>query len=72
VHARHRTGGDGHDLLDGGLGNDTLDGGAGQFAGAAFFDETGPARTTVAVRELPHPDLLIEIQAIARVPQEET
>ena len=37
-----------------------------------FFDETGPARTTVAVRELPHPDLLIEIQAIARVPQEET
>jgi 2-aminomuconate deaminase len=37
-----------------------------------FFDETGPARTTVAVRELPHPDLLIEIQAIARAPQEET
>jgi 2-aminomuconate deaminase len=34
-----------------------------------FFDETGPARTTVAVRELPHPDLLIEIQAIARVPE---
>ncbi|HEX2307492.1 MAG TPA: RidA family protein [Jatrophihabitantaceae bacterium] len=32
---------------------------------AEFFDETGPARTTVAVRELPHPDLLIEIQAIA-------
>jgi 2-aminomuconate deaminase len=37
-----------------------------------FFDETGPARTTVAVRELPHPDLLIEIQAIARVPEEGT
>jgi 2-aminomuconate deaminase len=37
---------------------------------AEFFDETGPARTTVAVRELPHPDLLIEIQAIARVPEE--
>ena len=32
---------------------------------AEYFDETGPARTTVAVRELPHPDLLIEIQAIA-------
>jgi 2-aminomuconate deaminase len=31
------------------------------------FDETGPARTTVAVRELPHPDLLIEIAAIARI-----
>ena len=32
---------------------------------AEYFDETGPARTTVAVSELPHPDLLIEIQAIA-------
>ena len=30
-----------------------------------FFDETGPARTTVAVRELPHPHLLIEMQAVA-------
>jgi 2-aminomuconate deaminase len=30
-----------------------------------FFDETGPARTTVAVRQLPHPDLLIEMQVIA-------
>ena len=32
---------------------------------AEFFDETGPARTTVAVRELPHPHLLIEMQATA-------
>jgi 2-aminomuconate deaminase len=32
---------------------------------AEYFDETGPARTTVAVRELPHPHLLIEMQAIA-------
>lgn len=32
---------------------------------ARYFDETGPARTTVAVHELPHPHLLIEIQAIA-------
>ncbi|GAB3359806.1 RidA family protein [Amycolatopsis echigonensis] len=32
-----------------------------------FFDENGPARTTVAVHQLPHPHLLIEIQAIARV-----
>jgi 2-aminomuconate deaminase len=30
-----------------------------------FFDEHGPARTTVAVHQLPHPHLLIEIQAIA-------
>ncbi|GCD88084.1 RidA family protein [Nocardioides sp. LS1] len=30
-----------------------------------FFDETGPTRTTVAVHQLPHPHLLIEIQAIA-------
>ena len=30
-----------------------------------YFDETGPTRTTVAVHQLPHPHLLIEIQAIA-------
>ena len=29
------------------------------------FDENGPARTTVAVHQLPHPHLLIEIQAVA-------
>ncbi|MFB6931331.1 RidA family protein [Streptomyces chartreusis] len=33
-----------------------------------FFDESGPARTTVAVHQLPHPHLLIEIQAIAHLP----
>lgn len=32
---------------------------------AEFFDHSGPTRTTVAVRELPHPHLLIEITAIA-------
>lgn len=33
---------------------------------AEYFDaSSGPTRTTVAVRELPHPDLRIEIQAIA-------
>ncbi|MGI5498838.1 RidA family protein [Lentzea sp. CA-135723] len=37
---------------------------------ASFFDENGPARTTVAVHQLPHPHLLIEIQAIARLPEE--
>jgi 2-aminomuconate deaminase len=37
-----------------------------------FFDETGPARTTVAVHQLPHPQLLIEIQAVALLPEEET
>jgi 2-aminomuconate deaminase len=34
-----------------------------------FFDESGPARTTVAVHQLPHPHILIEIQAVAYVPQ---
>ncbi|WP_226533936.1 RidA family protein [Microbacterium paraoxydans] len=33
---------------------------------AEYFDEQGPARTTVAVHALPHPHLRIEIQAIAR------
>ncbi|WP_217161561.1 RidA family protein [Streptomyces sp. AC512_CC834] len=34
-----------------------------------FFDERGPARTTVAVHQLPHPHLLIEIQAVAHLPR---
>ncbi|MEV6928913.1 RidA family protein [Dactylosporangium sp. NPDC051485] len=34
-----------------------------------FFDESGPARTTVAVHQLPHPHLLIEIQAVALMPR---
>lgn len=33
-----------------------------------FFDEAGPTRTTVAVHQLPHPHLLIEIKAIAYKP----
>lgn len=33
---------------------------------AEFFDATtGPARTTVAVHQLPHPDLVIEIKVMA-------
>ena len=32
---------------------------------AQYFDAHGPTRTTVAVHQLPHPHLLIEIQAIA-------
>ncbi|CAI8323889.1 MAG: 2-aminomuconate deaminase [Flavobacterium sp. SCGC AAA160-P02] len=33
---------------------------------AEFFDkETGPARTTVAVHQLPHPDLVVEIKVTA-------
>jgi len=33
---------------------------------AEFFDKTtGPTRTTVAVHQLPHPDLLIEIKVTA-------
>lgn len=34
---------------------------------ARHFDEGGPTRTTVAVHQLPHPHLLIEIQAVAYV-----
>ena len=33
-----------------------------------FFDEQGPTRTTVAVHQLPHPHLLIEIKAVAYKP----
>lgn len=35
-----------------------------------YFDEAGPTRTTVAVHQLPHPHLLIEIQAIAHRPSQ--
>lgn len=33
-----------------------------------YFDHNGPTRTTVAVHQLPHPHLLIEIKAIAYKP----
>jgi 2-aminomuconate deaminase len=39
---------------------------------AEYFDEAGPARTTVAVHQLPHPHLLIEITATAYVPEKGT
>ena len=33
---------------------------------AEFFDkETGPTRTTVAVHQLPHPNLVVEIKVVA-------
>lgn len=35
---------------------------------AEFFDYDGPARTTVAVHQLPHPHLLIEIRCVAYKP----
>ena len=36
---------------------------------AEFFDkETGPTRTTVAVNQLPHPDLVVEIKVTAYKP----
>jgi 2-aminomuconate deaminase len=35
---------------------------------AEFFDEEGPTRTTVAVHQLPHPHLLVEMKAIAYKP----
>jgi len=35
---------------------------------AEYFDKAGPARTTVAVHQLPHPHLRIEIKAVAYAP----
>ncbi|MBA1291621.1 RidA family protein [Pseudomonas japonica] len=35
---------------------------------AEFFDADGPTRTTVAVHQLPHPHLVIEIKAVAYKP----
>lgn len=37
-----------------------------------FFDYDGPTRTTVAVSELPHPFILIEMKAIAYLPLKST
>ena len=37
-----------------------------------YFDESGPARTTVAVHQLPHPLLLIEMQGVAQLPEKES
>jgi 2-aminomuconate deaminase len=34
-----------------------------------FFNHDGPTRTTVAVHQLPHPHLLIEIKVMAYKPQ---
>ncbi len=36
---------------------------------AEYFGHTGPTRTTVAVHQLPHPHLLIEVQAVAYRPR---
>ncbi len=36
---------------------------------AEYFNYDGPARTTIAVHQLPHPHLLIEIRAVAFKPQ---
>lgn len=37
--------------------------------GEFFEKQTGPTRTTVAVHQLPHPDLVIEIKVIAYKPK---
>ena len=34
-----------------------------------YFNHEGPARTTVAVHQLPHPHLLLEIRALAYKPE---
>ena len=36
---------------------------------AEFFDFDGPARTTVAVHQLPHPHMVIEAKAVAFKPR---
>jgi 2-aminomuconate deaminase len=36
---------------------------------AEYFDYDGPARTTVAVHQLPHPHLLIEMKVVAYKPE---
>lgn len=36
---------------------------------AEYFSEDGPARTTIAAHQLPHPHLLIEIKATAFIPR---
>ncbi|MBF5006782.1 RidA family protein [Diaphorobacter caeni] len=36
---------------------------------AEYFDYNGPTRTTVAVHQLPHPHLLIEIKGVAYRPR---
>lgn len=38
--------------------------------GQFFSKESGPARTTVAVHQLPHPNLVIEIKVMAYKPKE--
>jgi 2-aminomuconate deaminase len=35
---------------------------------AEFFDVNGPARTTLAVKSLPHPDMVVEMKAVALLP----
>lgn len=35
---------------------------------AEYFDEQGPTRTTVAVHQLPHPHLRVEMKAVAHRP----
>lgn len=43
-------------------------GGYNRVYGEYFNKETGPARTTVAVHQLPHPNLVVEIKAMAYLP----
>jgi 2-aminomuconate deaminase len=40
---------------------------------AEYFPDpdSAPARTTIAVHQLPHPHLLVEIQAVARIPRKD-
>lgn len=44
-------------------------GGFNEIYNGYFEVETGPARTTVAVHQLPHPHLLVEIKGVAYKPE---
>ena len=39
---------------------------------ASYFDYDGPTRTTVAVHQLPHPDLVVEIKVTAYKKKDQT
>ena len=46
-------------------------GGYNEVYGQFFSKETGPARTTVAVHQLPHPHLVVEIKVTAYMPMKQ-
>jgi 2-aminomuconate deaminase len=67
-HYLHLNGGDIHHLIDVTVFLKNMeDFAAYNEAYNSFFPETGPCRTTVAVADLPKPQILIEIKAVAYI-----